>query len=62
MTQNTQEVIALLAKIDRALEDAVRLRLTTTVYLLRMVRLDIGGITHPDFKEDCSFRRAICRG
>lgn len=41
MARNTDEMIAFLADIERSIEKAVRLELTTAVYLLRMAALDV---------------------
>lgn len=54
MTRNSDEIIVLLATLDHAIDEAERLALTTSAYLLRMARLDIttvcygnGGNGHP---------------
>jgi hypothetical protein len=46
MTQNKDEIIVFLADIERATEKAVRLDLTTAIYLLRMVKLDATTIVY----------------
>jgi len=54
MARNRDEIIVLLATLEHAIDEAERLELTTSAYLLRMARLDVitlcygnGGHGHP---------------
>jgi hypothetical protein len=54
MARNRDDVIALSVKIDHAMAEAMKLELTTSVYLLQMVQRDLTAAVYGDEEGDHS--------